>query len=316
MEVIVKKTTELLIEQKHQIVYLFNKVFKKNRTLTEFDNQYLNNPLGYSIHTLLVKGSKIVGHNAGIPSYYKVNGIKRLFICNVDTMIDKESRGIDNFYDLITNAKDAYHKMGVYMLYGFPNDNSYPILKQLELMHDIGKLCTYCLPVHISNIKESLPHLNYISNAICNLWVKATALFASSKIFNYQIEKESKSYNETRYKRSDGNYSIVKFPTYTLIYKIICYEGIQTAFIIDIINKSASNFNKSVRYLLKTEKNKFDLILYVGSLPFKMHGLLKIPKRFEPKHFNFMGEKIQDSNNENLFELSSWDVNLSNYDLI
>ena len=45
---IVKKTTELSIDEKKQIINLFNIVFDKNRSVEEFDNQYLNNPMGYS----------------------------------------------------------------------------------------------------------------------------------------------------------------------------------------------------------------------------------------------------------------------------
>lgn len=36
----------------------------------EFDNQYLNNPLGYSFHSLMKNEGVIVGHNSGIPCYY------------------------------------------------------------------------------------------------------------------------------------------------------------------------------------------------------------------------------------------------------
>lgn len=63
--------------------------------------------------------------------------------------------GIDNFFDMMTHATNRYREEGAAMLYGFPNDNSYPILKYIGLMEDIGKLDTYCLPYRIGGSKIS-----------------------------------------------------------------------------------------------------------------------------------------------------------------
>ena len=316
MEFIVKKTTELTVSEREQILCLFREVFEKERNLQEFLNQYTQNPLGYSFHSLIKKDGVIVGHNSGIPSYYLVNGKKTLFICNVDTMIKKHCRGIDNFFDLIAHATERYKAEGATMLYGFPNDNSYPLLKTLGLMEDIGKLDTYCLPYRISGIKKSLSFLNLFSKFVCQSFVRISSCFASSRVSSFAIEKEAVSYNKTRYQRSDGHYSIVRCDSFSFVYKIINYEGIRTAFIIDVINKSARNFNKAVSYLLRKEKKNFDLVLYVGHLPFYSHGLIKVPRKFEPKHFNFTGTLLKSENRDLYFSIDSWDVNLSNYDLI
>lgn len=316
MEFIVKRTTELAQDEKEQILSLFNEVFEKGRTIEEFDNQYLNNPLGYSFHSLMKKDGKVVGHNSGIPCYYLVKGDKRLFVCNVDTMIKKQCRGIDNFFDMMINATNRYKEEGAEMLYGFPNDNSYPVLTSLGLMEDIGKLDTYCLPYRIGGIKKTLAFLNLFSKSFCRLWVMLSALGNDKQVVTFCVEKEADSYNATRYKRSDGHYSVVKLESFSFIYKIITYEGIRTAFLIDVVDKSATNFNKAVKYILDKENANFDLILYVGHLPFSGHGLIKFPKKFEPKHFNFTGVLLNGDRKELLFDMDSWDINLSNYDLI
>lgn len=316
MDFVVKKTTELTLEEKEQILILFEEVFEKIRGFQEFDNQYLNNPLKYSFHALMKKDGVIVGHNSGIPCYYMVNGEKQLFVCNVDTMIKKQCRGIDNFFDLLMHATNRYKEEGVTMLYGFPNDNSYPLLKSLGLMEDIGKLDTYCLPYRIGGINRWLSCLNELSILFCRTRTALAACFASKQIMDYPIEKESESYNKTRYKRGDGEYSIIRLDRVSFVYKIIIYEGIRTAFLIDVSRKSAMNFNKAIRYIIKYEHLNFDLILYVGCLSFKSCGLVKVPRRFEPKHFNFTGFSLNGKNKELLFNIESWDVNLSNYDLI
>jgi uncharacterized protein YfeS len=48
-----------------------------------------------------------------------------------------------------------------------------------------------------------------------------------------------------------------------------------------------------------------------------MHGMIKIPKKIEPKQFNF-SIKILDNNikSENIENIKNWDVNLSSYDLL
>ncbi len=100
------------------------------------------------------------------------------------------------------------------------------------------------------------------------------------------------------------------------MYKIITYEGVRTAFLVDVVNKSARNFCKAVKYIIQNENVNFDLILYVGHLPFSSYGMIKFPRRFEPKHFNFTGFLLNEKNKDLLFNIESWDVNLSNYDLI
>ena len=316
MEFIVKKTTELTSIEKEQILSLFNEVFEKSRTIQEFNNQYLNNPLGYSFHSLMLKDGSVVGHNSGIPCYYKVNGERQLFICNVDTMIKKQCRGIDNFFDMMIHATNRYKEEDATMLYGFPNDNSYPILKSLGLMEDIGKLDTYCLPYRIGGIKKSLSFLNLFSMLFCRFWVTFSSYFASKQVKGFSVEKEAESYNTTRYKRNDGHYSIVKMDSFQFMYKIITYEGVRTAFLVDVVNKSARNFCKAVKYIIQNENVNFDLILYVGHLPFSSYGMIKFPRRFEPKHFNFTGFLLNEKNKDLLFNIESWYVNFSNYYLI
>ena len=85
---VVKTTTELTADEKQQILNLFNTIMDKNRPMNEFVNQNIQNPMGYSYHTLYIVDGKIVGHNAGVPSYYNVNSERIKVICNIDTIED------------------------------------------------------------------------------------------------------------------------------------------------------------------------------------------------------------------------------------
>ena len=317
MEFVVKRTCDLSEIEIQQINNLFEKVFEKKRTEREFLNQSVNNPIGYSYHSMMIENDSIVGLNSFVPSYYIVNGERMLFANSTDSMVDKRYRDFFNFSDMVTAGFNQMKKDGVMFVYGYPNDNAYPVLIKSKLYQDIGKMHIYCLPIHIGGIKSSLNFLNPLSEFICKSFVTISGWFASTKSDKYYIEKEASSYNISRYKRSDGKYNLAKIGDITIFFKIILHEGIRTAFIIDLSVKSPQAFNKAIKYILKRHSCDFDLLLYPGYLNFYNSSMIRIPRRYEPKKFNLTGRVL----NKKAFDLSiwkigNWDTNLSNYDLI
>lgn len=313
----VKKTSELTIEEKSQILSIFNEIFEKERTVKEFDNQYFNNVEGDGIHALMKADGVVVGHDAGTPCYYIINGKRVPAMCNVDTMIHPKFRGLENYYDLMKTAFDKYRELGYEIVYGFPNDNAFPLITGIKIMKFIGNLDTYCLPFRVGGVKKKLGFLNWSSIFFCRCWLGISSLFASKKLSHFLIEKEAESFNATRYKRMDGNYSIIHLPDLDFVYKVEDYEGIRAAFLIDVTQKSAKNFCKAAKYIWKQENKNCDIVLYVGVLPFGCTGFIKIPRKYEPKKFNFtavLNSKIIDK--KEFYNISNWDMNLSNYDLI
>lgn len=317
IEVIVKKTFELSIAEKEQMVNLFNAISEKNRSVNAFEEQYSHNSFGYSYHALLVDDDKVEGCSSYIPNHYVMNGEKKAFCNGVDTMVSRPYRDFFNLYDMIIGAYDYMRKDGILLVYAFPNDNAYPVYKKSKLYFEIGRLDTYCLPYRIGGVKPKLKILNPLSILFSEVLVFITSIFSSNKIYGFLIEK-GESYYKTRYKWFGGEYEIIDKDGVYFTYKVRLHEGIRTAFLIDVMPKSAKNINKAVRYMINKEKSNFDLMLYVGKLPFRNIGLIKIPRKFEPKNFNFAA-KILDERyiDRNLvFGMSNWDVNLSNYDLI
>lgn len=318
MEFITKKTTDLSLVEKQMLVTLFNEVFEKERTIEEFDRQFLQNIEGFSYHTFAEKDGRIIAANTMVPSIYCYRDGTFRFVNSVDTMISKSYRGLENFYDMARASFNAVEKIGYDAVYGFPNDNSYQLFTQLKFMKDVGRLDTFCLPYRIGGVKNGLSLMNPFSMVFCWIWTGFCSLFATRKIASFLIKKDAGSYNQTRYQRGDGKYSFAVIGKTSFVYKILEYQKIRTAFIVDIYDKSQKNFTKAVRYLLRYESRNFDLILYVGSLPFGCTGMIKIPKRFEPKRFNFtagiFNKKGIDKND--FFNIYNWDVNLSNYDLL
>lgn len=316
-EFIFRKTSELDEDDIAQITMLFNTVFDKDRTPDNMLHQYVNNPLGFSYHSLIVDNGNIVGMNVYVPVYYIVNGVKMLFANSIDSMVAKPYRDFFNYNDMVLTAYSNMKKEGVKFVYGYPNDNAYPVVIKSKLMKEIGKMHTYCLPLHIGGLKPSMRVLNPVSSILCRTFVSLSGIFASRKPDKYAIAKEEDSYNLSRYKRSNGGYNIEQIGGIKVYYKIKEHEGIRTAFLIDISEKSPKAFNIAVKHIIRNHGKSFDLLLYPGWLNFSNTSMIRIPRKFEPKNFNLTGKALdKKAFDETIWDIRNWDTNLSNYDLI
>ena len=316
MEFITKKTTELTDNELLQLKELFEEVFERPSSVEGFLKCYTSNYLGYSFHTLIKNDNKIVGSNSLVPINYIIDGDVVRWVNSGGTMISPACRGIENFYDMIKESYRNAESEGFTACTGFPNDNSYPLFKGTKLMKDIGKMYTYILPYRVGGVKSSLRWLNSLSELFCLGYIYINGLFSSKKISQFRIHKEHGCFDQYRY--NDSIYKTINIGNGKAIYAVTVHEGVRTAFIVDITEKSAYNFQKAVKEILKREKASMDLILYVGNLPFKNTGLIKVPRKYEPKNFNFTGQIFDKKlvNKDVFFDFNSWDVNLSSYDLI
>jgi hypothetical protein len=318
MEFIVKKTNELNLNEISEILFLFKTVFKKERTIEHFKNQFFNTPIGYSYHSLIVEKERIVGSYSCIPSYYHVDDKKFIFAAAVDDMISENYRGFQNFYRMINSMDKYLLGEGIAFILSFPNDTAYPVLTKSRLMKDIGNLKIYCLPYRIGGIKYYLKLFNIFSITFARLYIFFASLCSDNKVYHFPVEKDNETHNFYRYKWFDGDYNIVNHHGSGFVYKLMEYENVRTVFLIDVFEKSAINFIKAVQYIVKNHHKKFDILIYVGFLPFKRHGLMSLPQKFSPKNFHFIGKVLQKGSIEDnfVFNINNWDVNLSNYDLL
>lgn len=316
MEFITKKTPELSQDELHQLVSLFEEVFERPSSVEGFLNSYTRNYLGYSFHTLIINNGTIVGSNSMVPIEYYFDGNKYPFVNAGGTMISKCARGIENYYDMIKESYRYAIDNGYCAYIGFPNDNAHPLSVGTKLMKDIGKMYTYILPYRIGGIKKGLSIFNSFSKLFCWCYLTFSGWFSSSKVESFRIHKAHESFDDFRY--NSPSYIKFKIGNGFAVYKVTNHEGVRTAFIVDITEKSEKNYMLTVKEILRREKNNMDLILYVGNLPFKHHGLIRIPRKYEPKNFYFTGHILNGSQIDKkvFYNITNWDVNLSNYDLI
>ena len=310
---LLKKTTELTKKDVNEICELFQAVFLKTMSPTDFFIKFTKNAKGYSYHSILLNNeNEIVGCYSSIPYEYNYFGNKLLFGLSVDTMIKEEYRGsLFTFKKMAQNVYEKMNKDGVSFVFGFPNDNVYQVRKKMLKWIDIGTLNYYILPLNIGSIKVKLKYFNFLSNFYASL----VNSLVSEKILPYQspvkIYKIGKKYNS-----DDGSEKIIKFNKGYAVYKIYNEMSVRTAYLIDVYPLEKYYLESFVKLLYKKEIDNIDIIIYVGKVPFKIRNLVKVPKILEPKTVHMSGlilnSKIVD---ERVFDLSFWEVNLSNYDV-
>lgn len=317
MEFVCKKTIELSEIELLQISQLFERVFEKPRSVELLLNQYVHNILGYSFHSMMMDEGRIVALNTYVPAFYVYRGKKLLFANSTDSMVEKKYRDLFNFMEIVERAYDFLKKEGFVFVYGYPNENSYPVLTKSKLMKNIGKMNVYCLPYRISFVSAKLKFFNFFSALFSHLYVLGSALFSNTKSYEFIVKKDDESYNLTRYKRWDGQYNIEELDGVKFMYKLQLFNDVRTLFLIDVEKKTSKNFNAILRFLIKNHSKDFDLLLYPGVLPFKVTSMIKIPQKISPKNFYFTGKCLNKKEvDDDVWNINNWDTNLSNYDLI
>ena len=317
MEVIVKKTTELTAAEIDRVNALFFDVFKKERSADYFLGEYLNTPLGYSYHAMLWDGDTLAGFHSGVPFYYRDGDRRFIAGLGIDTMTAVTHRDFFNVRDMFRACEEAMKADGCVLRVGFPNDNSYPILKKGFKYKDIGKLDTYFLPIRIGGVKPKYSFLNPLSQLLCWSIMQFSRLSLSARIYDFRYGKCRDSFDLVRYKWYGGEYQTIEYKGVVARYKVMNYNGVMTAFVLDVHPLSRRAFDAIIRKVYCATRGKVDMIMYVGHLPFTPLSLITMPHKMEPKHFNFTCKPLaKDAFDDSIYDISNWDVNLSNYDLL
>lgn len=322
MEIVCKKTTELTAEEKQQICKCFADVFEGHtKSLSDFDNEFLNTCLGYSFHTMLKSDEgEVVGLYAVIPFNYIYKGERQLFAIGVDFMIRKDFRNdFKNVMGICGESMKFTKANGVTCIFAFPNDLSHQLNTRILRMKDIGKLYTYILPYKVGAAKPKLKALNFGSKIFSWLMLGLSALDCRKKKYSTMFERDRSTFDKTRYNWfNPADYRFHKDGEMSCSWKVADFEGVKAAFLMDFYPVSSANFNKAVKAMYKAEKDKAGIFLYVGNLPFAASSMIKIPLKYAPKNFNFVAQILDKSkvSAEDVFDVNNWDVNLGSYDLL
>ena len=318
MEFKLKKSNELSSLEKEQICALFERVFGKQKTLDKFKRQFEGTVLGYAYHGLMIEGGKIVGSYTAIPFKYRFFGKDLIFALSVDTMIDAAFRGSPfNLKKIANLVYTALIEDKIPFVFGFPNKNVYLIRKKLLKWKDIGRLNYYVLPIKVGAFKKIFGWLNFASE------ITAKIVNAFSGRVDPQNPVAPKPYPIEKvvddgflHYRYDDTYEVVKGKEGCYFsYKRGEEKGVRGAYLIDVFPLQKKWLESAVKYIYQNEKG-IEAILYAGKLPFSAINLFKVPKSLAPKDIKMSGKILIDTLvDDRIFDITNWNVNLSNFDV-
>jgi hypothetical protein len=122
------------------ILELFNEVFNQKRSIDHWKWKFLDNPTN-SICIFVAEDSRyIVGQYAILPTQMNLQGEKIMGAQSLDTMTHSAYRKQGMFVSLAEQCFTQATSQNIGVLYGSPNEQSYPGFVNRLGWHDLGKL--------------------------------------------------------------------------------------------------------------------------------------------------------------------------------
>jgi hypothetical protein len=119
---------------------LFEQVHRRPLPEAVWRWRYAPQPEGAPVITVAEDGGAVVGHVASLPVTLQRGPDARRAGLWVDLMIAKEARGLDLFMELCEANRRACREAGWDLVFAFPNNNSFPLLKRMLDWRDIGDI--------------------------------------------------------------------------------------------------------------------------------------------------------------------------------
>jgi len=318
MNIIVKKTYELTVNEQLQIATLFNRVFSKNESVAEFFNKYYWTTSEGSYHSLMKVDDNIVGCYSVIPYKYKFFNNDVTFGLSVDTMIDEKFRGSPfNFKKMAISIYERLLIDGVSFVFGFPNEKVYLVRKKVLKWVDVGSLDYYVLPIRVGQLKATLKFGSWASRILSCLLVGYAQLNWINAVTqsNHKIQMSGTDLEYFISNRYAKNYQLIKDETGYAAYRTSFENNTHVAYIVDIQPLEQDRFERTVNAIYNSERH-VDAIIFVGKLPFRVRNLIKIPEKYAPKKVRMSGMILDRSKvDERLFDIANWQVGLANFDV-
>lgn len=311
-----RKTDDLCPQDRKDYIELFRQVFGKEMTAAQFEQKYVHTPRGYSYHGLMLVDGRIVGAYNIIPYRYAYFGAQRLFGLSADLMLAEEYRS--GPFNVLKMAGAVYEKLKqdrISFVFGFPNDNAYQFTTRVLKWTDMGDLEFYALPLNIGAVRPGWKWASPLS------WLGAYGLthwprrYRSAEL-RFGIEKVcDRGFERHRYRHE---HCVLDLPHGGKCTYRICLEEdhVRTLYLIDVTPLTPGAFAQAVRAVHAVASRQADLILYVGRLPFRPYGLVKVPVSKRPREIRMCGKLLdRDSVDERVFDMEQWNVNMSNFDV-
>lgn len=203
IQYIVKKTSELTLNDENNFYRIFNEVYNQGEKIKKiFDKKYYSNIYGDSILVFAVLDEECIG----IQAFLRNDLFDREAYQSGDSITVEKCRGMGVFTGMVENGIKKIPKDAI--IYGFPNNNSLPVFKKMGW--NIGNRKKYNL--YFSKDKKKISeiepeYIEWLLKDFCNLRYKKCGntyfILKRRKLNLYQIiGKTSKNNLKGRIKRT------------------------------------------------------------------------------------------------------------------
>jgi hypothetical protein len=296
---------------------LFEASFQKPMTPGRLREKFGTTCLGFSLHAILRHGQAgIVGSFNVMPETYRFFGGEETLGISVDTMVHPDHRRIPIHLKRMADLVEAEMKnRGIPFLFGFPNDNSFIYAQKIMKWKRIGDLPYLVLPMRPGAFVGALKPFDGLTSLFMRTLVRLLPLGQDVAVFKAPIERVNAPSPASYLARNDRQLVHLEGPAW-MVYSI--HEepnGLKVAYLVDFSPVSRHVFHQALRHLAAVPTGA-DALAYVGTLPFKTHRLVQVPRKRIPKPLRLSGKVLLDTpGTERLLDFSQWHVNLATLDV-
>lgn len=318
--------------------------------------EYWENPLGRAVSVVAWNSAKkeAAGTYALIPTPVKTGSQTRRCLLSVNSLTSERYRGQGIYTAMITDAYQSGERAGYSLVYGMPNQNSYPIHRKCGLFQDLGPIPLYLRPLRPSGMAHSYVKsgaLSALARPFDGLYrprSSAGTLFV--KLTNENLDFADRFWERVKDKypvmvSRDGRRLAWRFlniprrkyqcwyalsangaPVAFAIGRKMEVAGIRCAMLADLLfldgyESQARALVRKVLGILREEGADMAGCLMLpwtseAALLRKM-GFFKCPKAMEPQPFLFCAHAFQDEIRESgVMELKNWFFTMGDYDVV
>lgn len=148
---------------------IFKSCFDKNGSHKKVENidwQYLKNPTSNSVVDILfdTEAQRTAAIYALFCVKFKIEDKIAIGAQSLDTLTDLEYRGLGLFFQLAKNVYSKSEKLGLALVYGFPNKHSFPIFKKLLKWQVLDPLPFMIKPLRSKYFTKNIKILSFLPN--------------------------------------------------------------------------------------------------------------------------------------------------------
>jgi hypothetical protein len=318
IEFTAKTTGELTASEIEQVRELFEEVYRKPFPEDVLHRKYAGSCLGNSFHSLMKDGGRIVGAFSAIPVRYRFFGEPVLFAPTADLMIAKPYRGpVRRLQRLGQGLFDLLRDAGVAFVFACLREEMKMVHEAASRWRTVGKVFYYVAPFRLPYCAPA--------GALARLALRLAPGGGDAREGKWPIEK----INDAEFARY--RYSVFPAPYQTLalgagagaVYTTELYyplegvpQGIRLGLLLDVWPLERATFDRAVGEIRRREP-RLHFLAYQGRLPFRPREMFRVPARFEKKAWFVAGRILRDDLvDDRIFDISHWNINLSNGDLV